>query len=159
MEDSRVRELVKESLGEDGAVTQAIQAAIAASLGELGAVKVHVQAALSSLLAGPVKDAVDKAKSELEFNTRGDQEYPFRKILRDASATQFAAAWRTMMVDPDHIQSLCEGMHESGVATILALHATHPDNEDLQRLKQHAALKNAPPHTVEVPVPACARRR
>ena len=73
MEESRVRELIKEAVSVNGAVTEVIQSAIAGSLGELGAVKVHVQAAIGSLLEGPVQDAIAKAQSEIEFNTRGDQ--------------------------------------------------------------------------------------
>ena len=143
MEDARVKELIGEAAAANGAVTVAIQAAIVSSLGDTGAVQMHIQAALAAFLQGPVQEAIDKAKSEFDFDTRGDAEYPFRKILRGASAPQLEAAWQSMMVDPDHIQSLCEGINDNGLATILALQATHPDNPDL-RLKQHAALKNAP---------------
>ena len=144
MEDSRVCELIKEALAEEGAIRQAMQSSMVSSLGELGAVSVHVQAALSTFLAGPIKEAIEKAKAEIDFDMRGDAAYPFRKVIRAATATQLAAAWQAMMVDPDHIQSLSEGIHESGFATILALHATHPENPELERLKQHVALKNAP---------------
>ena len=144
MEDSRVRELIQESLGESGAVQSAIQSALASSLGEIGCVKMHVQAALAVFLTGPVKDAIQIVKSEFDFNVRADSEYPFRKVLRNATPAQLASAWRTLMVDPDHIQALGESMHESGVATILALSSTHPENQDLQRLKHFAALKNVP---------------
>ena len=144
MEESRVRELIEESLGEAGAVKLAIQSALSSSIGELGAVKIHVQTALAACLDGPIQDAINKAKSEMALEDRADKEYPYRKILRAATPSLMSAAWRSLMVDPDHIQALSEGLHESGVATILALQATHPDNPDLLQLKQHAAMKNAP---------------
>ena len=144
MDESRVKELIKEALDENGAVTAAISKAIASALGELGAVKVHVQGALDSFLAGPVKSAIEHAHFANDFDAKADAEYPFRKILRAASAADMSAAWQSLMVDPDHIQSLCDGIQETGLATILALHATHPNNVDLQRLKHHASLKNAP---------------
>ena len=54
-----------------------------------------------------------------------------------------AAAWLAIMVDPDHIQSLADSMHEPDLGAIVALQVAHPNNPDLLRLKQHAALKNA----------------
>ena len=65
------------------------------SLGELGAVSVHVQAALSTFLAGPIKEATEKAKAEIDFDMRGDAAYPFRKVIRAATATQRASSVET----------------------------------------------------------------
>ena len=144
MEESRVLELIQESVGEGGAVAKAIQSAFKSSLGELGAVSGHVQNVLAACVAGPIQDAINKAKAEVALDDRADLEYPFRKVLRSATPAQISATWSSLMVDPDHMLALSEGMHESGVAAILALQAAHPENPDLLRLKQHAAMKNAP---------------
>jgi hypothetical protein len=62
------------------------------------------------------------------------------------SPSEFAKAWQSLVVDPDHLQALSDNM-DSSTPTILGLAAAHPNNRDLEALKLMTALKHAPKYS------------
>ena len=78
------------------------------------------------------------------FNVQADAEYPWRSVLRKLSVPEWDAAWKGLVVDPDHVDALSAAMSDSAMATIMALHAAHPSDPDLTALKRFTAMKHAP---------------
>jgi len=94
---------------------------------------------------GIIESAVEKLIRS-EFDKRADAEYPFRAHLRSMTPRDFAAAWKAIVIDPDHMHALNEAMAEGSMATIMGLSAAHPSNTELADLKRHVTMKHAP-HT------------
>ena len=91
---------------------------------------------------GLVLDAIDSA-----LDRCADAEYPFRAKLRSLSLEDWDAAWKGLMVDPDLVSTLATAMSDSAFATILALQAANPTNQELAAIKRHAAMKHATKQT------------
>ena len=88
MDENGVKEFIQESLGEQGAVSHAIQSAFTANLKILHSinaeVEAHVHAALRAFLAGPLDDTIEKGQIRVSIrHTQGDKAFPFRKVVPD----------------------------------------------------------------------------
>ena len=136
MGEEQIKSIIAESLAEGGSILAAIKEQIKNALKEEGDIQQAIEATVSS--------AVSEVRQELDRDASADIEFPFRKILRGMNCAEYVATWRSMMVDPDHIQSLSDGIADGSMVTILALQAAHPENSDLLALKRHAALRHAP---------------
>ena len=121
VEETRVSEMITAALGESGAIQNAIQTAVASAIADNGLIKAHIDQALREHLSGPVTAAVQAAVSDSSYSTKADSSFPFRKVLQSMTSSQFSAAWRGMMVDPDHIQAMSDGMGDASMVSILAL--------------------------------------
>ena len=117
-----ITKAINESVDQGGAILGAIQANIHASLGENGAVAAKILSA---------------------FDDKCDQEFPCGAKLRALTPAEWDRAWKMFVVDPDEMGALASSMANPAMVNIVGLSAAHPENVELQNLKQATAMKYA----------------
>ena len=146
--EERVKALIAEALSESGPIALAISSTVAQAMVPNGPLEQPVHAAIdeafaaASMTGGTIQKVADDS-----FNQKADAVFPFRAHLRGMTPRDFAAAWRALVVDPDHLAALSDAMSEGPMATIMALGAAHPGNTEIKDLKAHAAMRHAPKQT------------
>ena len=102
----QVRAIIAECIQEGNQIHTAIKDQIKESLYGDGQIQCAIQ--------GQVCSATELVKEELDKDAVADTEFPFRKVLRSTSCAEYTAAGSSMMVDPDHIQSMSDGLNSDG---------------------------------------------
>lgn len=148
MADERVWELIANEFAPGGAIHSAISQLIAASVNNDGvvhtAVTNDVATAVSNSIATEAEGNILHAIRN-DFDSRADREFPWRAKLRGMGPAEFTAAWKNLVVDPDHLHALSQAISDDPqMATIMALEAANPNNAELVALRRHASMKHAP---------------
>ena len=146
--EERVKALIGEVLAGDRPIAAAISAAVAQAVASGGPFTQPVKALIDSAFGEALASGGSVQKvAEASFDVQADHEFPFRAHLRKLTTREFAAAWKALVVDPDHLAALSDAMTEGHMATIMALGAAHPHNNEIADLKNHAAMRHAPKQT------------
>ena len=86
---------------------------------------------------------IDSARAET-WDSMMKKDYPFREIMCSMSVEDMSLAWRKILIDEQHMDSVLDSLNSAATANIFSLCAAKPSNPELLALKNVATLKNAP---------------